>query len=222
MAALELFRRRAGRTTSGRVIGGTLIYVSGRRGHRGGLRLYGRADRRVEQPGLGRRHPRRDRRVAAARRFFGHADRPARTKALVAYALFTTAIVFGIATISNDNLQDLKTGQLVGATPWKQQFALVIGVVFGGLVIPPVLDLLNNALGFRAARRRPERARRAAGGADLRARQGRARRRPRLGPDRPRRRIGVVVIAIDEMLGKAASCACRRSRSAWASTCRWR
>ena len=46
-------------------------------------------------------------------------------KALVAYALFTTAIVFGIATISNDNLQDLKTGQLVGATPWRQQVALV-------------------------------------------------------------------------------------------------
>ncbi|MDQ8046389.1 MAG: OPT/YSL family transporter, partial [Patulibacter sp.] len=47
--------------------------------------------------------------------------------------------VFGIATISNDNLQDLKTGQLVGATPWKQQVALMIGVFFGSLVVPPVL-----------------------------------------------------------------------------------
>jgi putative OPT family oligopeptide transporter len=36
-----------------------------------------------------------------------------------------------VATIANDNLQDLKTGQLVGATPWKQQIALVLGVVFG-------------------------------------------------------------------------------------------
>ena len=72
----------------------------------------------------------------------------ASTQALVAYALFVTAIVFGIATISNDNLQDLKTGQLVGATPWKQQVALIIGVGFGALVIPPILDLLNGAFGF--------------------------------------------------------------------------
>ena len=76
---------------------------------------------------------------------------PTRTTALVAYALFTTAVVFSVATISNDNLQDLKTGQLVGATPWKQQVALVIGVVFGSLVIPPVLDLLNAAFGFAGA-----------------------------------------------------------------------
>lgn len=67
---------------------------------------------------------------------------------LTAYALFTTAIVFGIATISNDNLQDLKTGQLVGATPWKQQVALIIGVIFGSLVIPPVLQLLMTSFGF--------------------------------------------------------------------------
>lgn len=67
---------------------------------------------------------------------------------LTAYALFTTAIVFGIATISNDNLQDLKTGQLVEATPWKQQVALIIGVIFGSLVIPPVLQLLMTSFGF--------------------------------------------------------------------------
>jgi putative OPT family oligopeptide transporter len=73
------------------------------------------------------------------------------TPALIAYALFATAIVFGIATISNDNLQDLKTGQLVGATPWRQQLALVYGVIFGSLVIPPVLDLLNTAYGFAGA-----------------------------------------------------------------------
>ncbi|WP_308806788.1 OPT family oligopeptide transporter [Actinotignum urinale] len=70
------------------------------------------------------------------------------TNALIAYTLFTAAVVFGVATISNDNLQDLKTGQLVGATPWKQQVALVIGVGFGSLVIPPVLDLMAKAFGF--------------------------------------------------------------------------
>ena len=70
------------------------------------------------------------------------------TRALIAYALIVTGIVFGVATISNDNLQDLKTGQLVGATPWKQQVALVIGVVFGSLIIPPVLNVLNSGMGF--------------------------------------------------------------------------
>ena len=81
---------------------------------------------------------------------FGPTDAEA-SKALVAFALFVTAIVFGIATISNDNLQDLKTGQLVGATPWRQQVALVLGVIFGAVIIPPILDLLNNAFGFLGA-----------------------------------------------------------------------
>ncbi|MFM2302137.1 MAG: hypothetical protein RLZZ84_1873 [Pseudomonadota bacterium] len=73
------------------------------------------------------------------------------TKALVAFALFVTAIVFGVATISNDNLQDLKTGQLIGATPWRQQVALLLGVGFGALVIPPILSLLNSTFGFQGA-----------------------------------------------------------------------
>jgi len=73
------------------------------------------------------------------------------TSALIAYSLIVTGIVFGVATISNDNLQDLKTGQLVGATPWKQQVALVIGVVFGSVIIPPVLNVLNSGIGFVGA-----------------------------------------------------------------------
>ncbi|MDY6811055.1 MAG: oligopeptide transporter, OPT family, partial [Actinomycetota bacterium] len=81
---------------------------------------------------------------------FGSAN-DEQSAALVAYTLFTAAIVFGVATISNDNLQDLKTGQLVGATPWKQQVALVIGVIFGSLVIPPVLQLMQTAFGFVGA-----------------------------------------------------------------------
>jgi putative OPT family oligopeptide transporter len=71
--------------------------------------------------------------------------------ALVAYALFITAVVFAAATISNDNLQDLKTGQLVDATPWRQQVALLVGVVAGAAVIPPILELLNRAYGFSGA-----------------------------------------------------------------------
>ncbi|MDE2302513.1 MAG: oligopeptide transporter, OPT family [Sphingomonadales bacterium] len=80
---------------------------------------------------------------------FGRHGDPAAIRALVAFTLFVTAIVFGVATVSNDNLQDLKTGALVGATPWRQQVALVLGVVFGALVIPPILQLLNQTFGFQ-------------------------------------------------------------------------
>jgi len=71
--------------------------------------------------------------------------------ALVAFALFITAIVFACATISNDNLQDLKTGQLVGASPMRQQIALIVGVAAGAAVIPFVLNLLARAYGFAGA-----------------------------------------------------------------------
>ena len=70
---------------------------------------------------------------------------------LVALALFVTAIVFACATISNDNLQDLKTGQLVGASPMRQQIALIVGVGAGAAVIPSVLNLLAKAYGFAGA-----------------------------------------------------------------------
>jgi putative OPT family oligopeptide transporter len=72
-------------------------------------------------------------------------------KALVAYALFVTAVVFNVAAIANNNLQDLKTGQLVESTPSKQQWALVVGVIASALVIPPVLTLVNKAYGFAGA-----------------------------------------------------------------------
>jgi putative OPT family oligopeptide transporter len=71
--------------------------------------------------------------------------------ALIAFALFITSIVFACATISNDNLQDLKTGQLVGASPMRQQIALVFGVAAGAASIPPVLNLLAKAYGFAGA-----------------------------------------------------------------------
>lgn len=72
-------------------------------------------------------------------------------KALVAFALFVTSVVFCVAAIANNNLQDLKTGQMVDATPAKQQWALVIGVLAGAVIIPPVLNLLNHAYGFLGA-----------------------------------------------------------------------
>lgn len=67
---------------------------------------------------------------------------------IIAFALIVTSVVFAVAIIANDNLQDLKTGQLVEATPWRQQTALIVGVAAGALVIPFILNLLNQAFGF--------------------------------------------------------------------------
>lgn len=67
---------------------------------------------------------------------------------VIAFALIVTAIVFAVAVIANDNLQDLKTAQLVHATPWRQQTALIVGVFAGAIVIPLILNLLNKAFGF--------------------------------------------------------------------------
>ena len=89
--------------------------------------------------------------VAAALVAVAVAPSPQTSGPLVAFALFITAIVFACATISNDNLQDLKTGQLVGASPMRQQIALIVGVAAGAVVIPWVLNLLARAYGFAGA-----------------------------------------------------------------------
>jgi putative OPT family oligopeptide transporter len=72
-------------------------------------------------------------------------------KPLIAFALLVTSVLIAVAVSANDNLQDLKTGQLVGATPWRQQAALVVGVIAGSAVIPVILNLLNKAYGFAGA-----------------------------------------------------------------------
>ncbi|HZX27604.1 MAG TPA: oligopeptide transporter, OPT family [Telluria sp.] len=80
-----------------------------------------------------------------------HVMGPDTSQALIAFALFVTTVVLAVAVIGNDNLQDLKTGQLVDATPWKQQVGLIIGVFAGSMVVPPVLEMLNHAYGFAGA-----------------------------------------------------------------------
>ena len=65
-----------------------------------------------------------------------------------AITIIIGSVVTGIAAIANDNTQDLKVGQLVGATPWKQQLMLLLGVVISALVIPPVMQLLFNVYGI--------------------------------------------------------------------------
>ena len=62
-----------------------------------------------------------------------------------AAAILIGAVVCCAAAIGGDNIQDLKTGHLVGATPWKQQIMQAIGVVAAALVIAPVMQLLHDA-----------------------------------------------------------------------------
>jgi putative OPT family oligopeptide transporter len=68
-----------------------------------------------------------------------------------AAALLVGAVVCCAAAMGGDNLQDLKTGHLVGATPWKQQVMQIIGVATGAVVIVPVLSLLQAKYGIGVA-----------------------------------------------------------------------
>lgn len=62
------------------------------------------------------------------------------------YATLIIASVVAVnAAIAGDVMQDLKTGHLVGATPWKQQTAELIGVIVGAIVAPLTLTILNEA-----------------------------------------------------------------------------
>jgi putative OPT family oligopeptide transporter len=65
-------------------------------------------------------------------------------------AIMIGAVVCCAAAVGGDNLQDLKAGHIVGATPWKQQLMLGIGAFSCALIMAPVLDLLNTAFGIGA------------------------------------------------------------------------
>lgn len=67
---------------------------------------------------------------------------------IAALMVIVTTVIATCASISNENLQDLKAGQMVGATPWKQQVVLGLGVVVSAFVIGPVLQLLFQAYGM--------------------------------------------------------------------------
>jgi putative OPT family oligopeptide transporter len=67
------------------------------------------------------------------------------TGSLMYATLLIAAIVASSAAIAGDVMQDLKTGHMVGATPWRQQIAEIIGVVTGAIVIGPTLKLLHDA-----------------------------------------------------------------------------
>jgi putative OPT family oligopeptide transporter len=63
-------------------------------------------------------------------------------------AIMIGAVVCCAASVAADNLQDLKSGQLVGATPWRQQVMLGVGALSAALIMSPVLNLLAKAYGI--------------------------------------------------------------------------
>ncbi len=65
-----------------------------------------------------------------------------------AISVIIAAIVATAAAVGNDNLQDLKAGHMLGATPWKQETMLIVGAVAGALAIAPILSLLYEAYGI--------------------------------------------------------------------------
>lgn len=73
---------------------------------------------------------------------------PDMSRAVISIVVIITTFVATTAVISGENLQDLKAGQMVGATPWKQQIMLLIGVIVAALVIGPALELLFQAYGI--------------------------------------------------------------------------
>ena len=65
-----------------------------------------------------------------------------------AATIYVSSMIACAGSISGDNMQDLKTGHILGATPWKQQVMIVFGVVVSSFCMPAILNLLNNAYGF--------------------------------------------------------------------------
>ncbi len=79
----------------------------------------------------------------------------AESAAIAGTAIIITALIAAVAAISNDTMQDLKAGYMVGATPWKQQVMLMIGVIVAALVMPVILQLLFDAYGLGGVFPRP-------------------------------------------------------------------
>jgi putative OPT family oligopeptide transporter len=115
-------------------------------------------------------------------------------------AIMIGAVVCCAAAVGGDNLQDLKAGYIVGATPWKQQLMLGIGAFSCALIMAPVLNLLAEAYGIGDPTRTSRFAAGAAGHADGLGGARAVRRQAAVEHDRPARVIGAVIIAIDGWL----------------------
>lgn len=69
-------------------------------------------------------------------------------KEVTAFLVLVVSVIATSASISNENIQDLKAGQMIGATPWKQQLILMLGVVVSAFILAPILELLFQAYGM--------------------------------------------------------------------------
>ena len=68
--------------------------------------------------------------------------------AAAAITILIGSVIEGAAAIANDNTQDLKVGHILGATPWKQQLMLMLGVLVSSLVIPLIMELMFQVYGI--------------------------------------------------------------------------
>ncbi len=84
-----------------------------------------------------------------------HVDFEQHGVGIAAIIMMLSGITCCAAAVAGDNLQDLKTGQIVGSTPWKQQLMLIVGVIAGAITIGPILQLLYEAYGLTGSLPRP-------------------------------------------------------------------
>ena len=68
--------------------------------------------------------------------------------AAAALTAILASLVMGAACVANNNSQDLKVGHILGATPYKQQLMLLLGVLAAGLIVPAVMQLLFSVYGI--------------------------------------------------------------------------
>ncbi|MDX1270095.1 MAG: oligopeptide transporter, OPT family, partial [Oceanisphaera sp.] len=73
-----------------------------------------------------------------------------------AAAIIVGSVVCCAGAIAGDNMQDLKAGQIVGATPYRQQIMQIVGTISAAVVIGPVLVLLHEAYGFAGLTDEPD------------------------------------------------------------------
>jgi putative OPT family oligopeptide transporter len=83
-------------------------------------------------------------------------NNPEATKSAISIVLVVAFLVAIMTSIAGENIQDLKAGKIVGATPWKQQTMLLVGVTISALIIAPVLELLFQAYGIGNVTPRPD------------------------------------------------------------------
>ncbi len=87
--------------------------------------------------------------------FMFHVETAIKAKYIASAVIVIVTIMAGVGSISGENIQDLKAGKMVGATPWRQQLMMGIGVIVSAFIIGPVLELLFNAYGMAGVYPRP-------------------------------------------------------------------